>query len=49
MDGEPEAVALANELQIQQSSARVFVVRPLTERPVTTMIDDRNAAAPSDV
>lgn len=49
MDGEPEAVALANELRKQQPSVRVFVVQPLTTRPVPVLDEDRNADATSGV
>ena len=49
MDDEPAAVALANELRMQHSSVRVHVAQPLTQRPVTTPVDDRNSSASSRV
>jgi len=49
MNGEPEAVALANELRMQLPSVRVSVARPLDQRPETVPVDDRNATASPDV
>ena len=48
-NGEPEAVALANELRMQLPSARVSVARPLDQRPEAIPIDHRNATALPDV
>jgi 4-diphosphocytidyl-2-C-methyl-D-erythritol kinase len=49
MNGEPEAVALANELRMQQPAVRVSVAQPLEQRPAIIPVDNRNATAPPDV
>jgi 4-diphosphocytidyl-2-C-methyl-D-erythritol kinase len=50
MDSEPEAVALATELRIQNGSVRIHIARPLAQQPVPTPAkEDRNDSASSSV